>query len=211
VGAPRSAQGAEQRLSISALIRDFRALDALVLMPPGPEGDELTQHLRRIGCRHRVMWPPPEPLPAGVDVVFVAVRPIIEERAAFAWDADDPPACLIAVVDYENPLIMERVLTLQAQGVIGLPLRPIGVMTNVLLGVASHTRSRRLKARFNRVYARLRARTIVERAKLIVAARRGVPPQQAYALIREQAMNRRATVEEVARGIVAASEILDLG
>lgn len=196
--------------SIADLIRDFRALNVLVLTQPSAEADELLEHLRRIGCRHRAQWPPPERLSGGIDVVLVAVRPIIEDKAKFEWNADDPPACLIAVVDYENPLVMERVLSLNAQGVIGLPVRPIGILTNVLLAVANFKREKEARARFNRVYAKLRARHQIERAKQIVAQHRKLTTQQAYALMREQAMNRRIPVEEIARSLISANDILGL-
>ncbi|GMG81519.1 ANTAR domain-containing protein [Paralimibaculum aggregatum] len=196
--------------SISELIRNIRALRILVLTPPSPEAEELLMHLQRIGCRFNRMWPPPAQIPGEIDVVFVAVRPIIEDKVEFDWAAEEPPACLIAVVDYENPLVVEQVLRMNAQAVIGLPVRPFGIMTNVLLSVANLKRERRLRKHFNRLYAKLQARNEIERAKSILAASRGISAERAYQLIREQAMNKRSTVEEIAKIIISAEEIFNI-
>lgn len=182
----------------------------LAMIPPGRESDEFLMHLQRMGCRVEVQWPPPPEMPADLDIVFVAVRPLIEDDIAFAWSAESPPAALIAVVDYENPLIVEATLHLRAQATIGMPFRPFGVLIDVLLSVANFKREKSQKGKINKLNAKIKSLSDIEKAKEIVAGRYNVSGDIAYKIIRNQAMNKRATVESIVSAIMSANEIMNL-
>ena len=194
--------------TISALIRNMRNLRILLLHPRDSDGEELLNHLNRIGCQVTTQWPPQSDAVRGVDVVLLAVRAIVESDAEFHWDAENPPAALMAIVDYENPLIVERVLRLQAQAVIGLPLRPFGILANLLLSTTNYKRERKLAARIDRLNAKLAAYRDIDAAKAILIRTHGVSEERAYQIIRDQAMNRRTTVEAIAAAIINASDLL---
>lgn len=195
--------------TISSLIRNMRNLRILLMHPRDSEGEELLTHLNRIGCQVTTRWPPLHEIPRDVDVVLIAVRPIVEENLEFSWDAENPPAALMAIVDYENPLIVERVLRLKASAVIGLPLRPFGILTNLLLSATNHKREQKLVGRIERLTAKLRAFRDIDAAKAILIRTHGISEGQAYQIIRDQAMNRRTTVEDIARAIITASDLLN--
>jgi AmiR/NasT family two-component response regulator len=196
--------------SIAELIRNFRSLRMLCLVPPGPESDEFIQHLKRMGCNVDLQWPPPHDLPDNLDVVFLAVRPVIEEDIAFNWKPDQMRAALIALVDYENPLIVEATLHLKAQSTIGMPFRSFGVMIDVLLSVANFKRERALLLKAQRLASKINMLAEIEKAKSIMAEKYGIDGDFAYEIIRKQAMNRRTTIESIARTIVAGNDILNL-
>lgn len=181
-----------------------------MLHPKSQEGEDLWRHLNRIGCSVKTSWPPPKEIPPDADVVFLAVRPIVEREIDFDWNADDPPAVLIAVVDYENPVIVETVLRLKAQAVIGLPLRPFGILANVLLSLTNHKREQRLKTHVKRLSSKLKAKRDIDKAKSILISTHGVSEDKAYEIIREQAMNKRTTIEAIASSIINASDVLRL-
>lgn len=147
----------QSRKDSPILVKDLRSLRVLLLQPESSEGKDLWEHLNRIGCNVRSHWPPPAEIPEDTDVVFLFVRPLVEGDVSFKWDADDPPAVLIAIVDYENPTVVEKMLRLRAQAVIGLPLRSFGVLANVLLSINNHKRECRFKARVLRLEGKLRA------------------------------------------------------
>jgi AmiR/NasT family two-component response regulator len=196
---------------ISDLIRNVRKLRILLLHPGGPEGKDLLEHLNRIGCQVSISWPPPDVVPAGTDVVLVAVREIVEGGVPFHWDAEKPPASLIAIVDYENPLIVERVLRLGAQTVIGLPLQPLGILANLLLSATNFDQVRKLQLRIDRLSSRLKANRDVSTAMSIIMQTHSVGEREAYELLRSQAMARRATIESTAAAIIQASDVLRMG
>jgi AmiR/NasT family two-component response regulator len=196
--------------SVSAIIRDLRSLRVLLLHPRDQEAESLLQHLNRIGCRAQTLWPPPREIPRDIDMVFLAVRPVVEDKIEFDWNSDDPPAVLIAIVDYENPVIVEKLLSLKAQAAIGLPLRPFGILANMLISLTNHRREGRLRHRAARLEAKLRARRDIDRAKAILRATHQVSEQRAYEIIREQAMNKRTTIEAIASAIINASDVLRL-
>ncbi|MGB3389916.1 MAG: ANTAR domain-containing protein [Pseudaminobacter sp.] len=194
--------------SAPILIKDLRTLRILLLQPKSSEGEELWQHLKRIGCQVQACWPPPSEIPADTDVVFVFVRPIIEDDITLNWNADDPPAVLIAVVDYENPIIVDKLLRLRAQAVIGLPLRTFGILANVLLSVNNHKREKRLRMRLERMNTKLKAHRDIDKAKSILMVANNMSEQAAYETLREQAMNKRTTIEAIAMAVINASDLL---
>jgi|GEM_PF-102000 len=204
------ARDAEPR-KISDLIRNVRKLRILLLHPGGPEGKDLLEHLNRIGCQVSISWPPPDAVPAGTDVVLIAVREIVEGNVPFHWDADKPVASLIAIVDYENPLIVERVLRLGAQAVIGLPLQPLGILANLLLSATNFDQTRKLRLRIDRLASRLKANRDVSTAMSIIMQTHGVAEREAYELLRSQSMTRRTTIESTAAAIIQASDVLRMG
>lgn len=200
---------AQRPRTISALIRNMRNLRILLLHPYDSEGEELMKHLNRIGCQVMTRWPPLPETPRDVDVVLLAVRALVENNLEFHWDPDDPPAALMALVDYENPIIVERVLRLKAQAVIGLPLRPFGILANLLLSTTNHKRERKLALRIKRLKSKLSAYRDIDEAKNILIRIHGVSEAQAYQIIRDQAMNRRTTVEAIATAIINTSDLVN--
>ncbi len=192
------------------VVKDLRKLRVLLLQPESCEGEELWQHLNRIGCLVRRNWPPPEQIPQDIDVVFVAARPLVEDNIALNWNADDPHAVLIAIVDYENPIVVEKMLRFRAQAAIGLPLQPLGILSSVMLSVNNHRREARLRLRINRLTAKLRAQRNIDKAKSILMAANKVSEEVAYSTLREQAMNNRTTIEEIAESVIRANNMLNL-
>lgn len=192
------------------VVKDLCRLRVLLLQPENRENEELSQHLNRIGCLVRRCWPPPVNIQDNVDVVLISAGPLVEDNIELNWDADDPSAVLIAVVDYENPIVVEKMLRLRVQAVIGLPLQTFGVLATVLLSVNNHRREARLRLRAARLAEKLRAQRDIDKAKSILMAIRSIPEDAAYNALREQAMNKRTTIEAIASAVVNANEMLHL-
>lgn len=192
------------------LVKDLRSMRALLLQPETSEGKELWTHLSRIGCHVQSYWPPPAEIPPNTDVVFLFVRALVESEIEFSWDADNPPAVLIAIVDYENPTVIEKMLRLKAQAVVGLPLRPFGVLANILLSVNNHKREQRIRQRADRLQLKLRASRDIDKAKTILMRTHNIDDEHAYRIIREQAMNKRTTIEALAQAIINTNELLSV-
>jgi AmiR/NasT family two-component response regulator len=185
-------------------------LRVAVLHPDDNDGRQLTQQLQRIGCQVQAFWPPVPTLPEGTDVVFLAVHPEITQLD-FEWTrAENPPTC-IAVVNYENPTIVETVLRLGAQAVLPAPVRSFGLLSSLVIARNVNNEIQCHARRVRKLEAKLVGARRIAEAKGILMRTRNVTECQAYDLIRDQAMSKRVTTEEIAAAIVNANDILSLG
>jgi AmiR/NasT family two-component response regulator len=173
--------GRAQR-STPDLLRNLRNLRVLVFHPQDADGDMLVQQLQRIGCQVMSLWPPLPELPDTADAVFCAVRP---ENSAFkcSWMSGEPALPVIAVINYENPTIIDAALQMGARAVITCPVRSSGILSSLALAKQLTEESRGLRTR-------------------------SVSDADAYRIIREQAMSKRVASEEIARAIIHADGIL---
>lgn len=185
------------------LIKDLRSLKFLLVQPQDNEGLALRSHLERIGCQVQESWPPPPSYAEDIDIIFVMVDRVIESKLTFHWQAEAPSAVLIAVIDYENPLSIDRLLHMRVNAVIGLPIRPFGILTNLLAAVNNHRREQRLRLNLDRLQSKLESCRMVERAKLAVMLTDSRSEKEAYGVLRQLAMKRRTTVDVVSGEILS--------
>ena len=193
-----------------ALLKDLRTLRVAVLHPDDPDGRQLTQQLQRIGCQVQAFWPPPSTLPENVEVVFLAVRP---DSVDFGWDwlKGDALPTLIAIVNYENPTIVETVLHMAAKAVLPAPVRSFGLLSALVVARQVNDELKSLSRRVRKLEIKLLGARRISEAKNILMRTRQISETAAYDLIRDQAMAKRVTTEEIAIAIVNANEILSLG
>ena len=181
-----------------------------MLHPDDADGRQLTQQLQRIGCQVQAFWPPVPTLPEGIDVVFLAVQPEILQLD-FDWaKAENPPTC-IAVVTYENPTIVDTVLRLGAKAVLPAPVRSFGLLSALVIARTLHSEIRDQGRRIRKLEAKLNGARCIAEAKSILMRTRNISELHAYDLIRDQAMSKRVTTEDIAAAIVNANEILSMG
>jgi AmiR/NasT family two-component response regulator len=177
--------------------------------PDDSDGWELCAQLQRIGCQVEVLWPLPEHIPEDVDLVFLAVRSrTLSTDPSWPKRLSTPP--VIAVVAQEDASTIEAVLRLDAAGVIASPVRPLGLQSTIALALHLGKRTREREKYVARVEQRLAAQRKIDRAKTILMGTRRISEDQAYKAIREQAMNRRITTEEIAEEVIKANQILGL-
>jgi len=204
--ANREVAGRDQR-STPDLLRNLRKLRILVFHPHDTDGETLTQQLQRIGCQVMSMWPPLPELPETADAVFCAVRP---EHARFhcAWMGGDPSVPVVAVINYENPTIVDAALHMGARAVISTPVRSAGILSSLALAKQLHDELRERRKRAERLEQKLLSANQISQAKTILMRTRNVGDTEAYRIIREQAMSKRVATEEIARAIIHADGIL---
>lgn len=191
-------------------LKELRTLKIAVFHPDDGDGRLLTQQLQRIGCRVQAFWPPVPALPEAVDIAFVAVRPEILDLQ-FDWTKRDDAPTVIAVVNYENPTIVEAVLELGATAVLPSPIRSFGLLSTLVVAREAHKENRSVCRRLRKIEAKLLGVRHIADAKAILMKAHSLSESEAYDLIRDQAMNKRVTIDEVASAIVNASEVLSLG
>jgi AmiR/NasT family two-component response regulator len=191
----------------SRLLRGLRSLRVLLMHPDDQDGQELRAQLQRIGCQVKAFWPPTVAMQEEADLVFFAMRPeVLGIDLPWLKRPGTPP--IIAVVTYEDPTTIEAVLRLNACGVLASPVKSFGLLTSIVL--ARHIVERKCDQDkyVARLEQRLAAQRKLNRAKAILMHTRGVSEEEAYKGIRDQAMVKRVTTEEIADAVINANEIL---
>ena len=192
------------------LLRELRSLSVVVFHPEDQDGQELIGQLQRIGCQVKAFWPPLDKLPDTVDLVFLAVRPEVLS-IDLPWLRRDGAPPVIAVVTYENPVIVEAVLKLNAYGVIASPVKSFGLLTSMVVAVNQSENAKERAKYVVRLEQRLAGQRKIAKAKAILMQSRNITEEDAYNLIRNRAMTKRVTTEEIADAVIKANEILGLG
>ncbi|MCB9947945.1 MAG: ANTAR domain-containing protein [Rhodospirillaceae bacterium] len=190
-----------------AIIRDLRDTRVLVIHPPDDEAEALTRQLRRIGCRVESTWPPPPEVGAHVDVVFFlidAASPSYAPRRP-----GEPTLATVAIAAYEDPTTLKALIDSNAHAVVSKPIRPMGILTNLVLARAIHGYETRLRAKVGKLEETLRAQRTIEKATRILMRARQMTEDEAYQLIRRQAMAKRLSMAVVAHSIINANEVFE--
>jgi two-component system, response regulator PdtaR len=191
---------------VRRLIEDLRGARVLVIHPRDAEGEALIDQLKRIGCNVRGMWPPPPVIPHDVDTVFQLVES--SEETIFPSSSNEHPLTLIAIVDYENPTILKRLLDSNAHGVVNKPIRSFGILSSLVLARSLRGYTRRLEGKVQKLEDTLKARRDVDKAVKILVTLKKVSEFEAYELVRQQATQKRLTMAEIAASIINAQEML---
>ena len=191
---------------IRRLMEDLRGARVLVVHPRDAEGDALIDQLKRIGCNVRGLWPPPAEIPRDVDTVFHLVE--AAETPDFTASATDDGPTFVAIIDYENPTVLKRLLDSNAHGVVNKPIRPFGILSSLVLARSAHGYARRLQGKVQKLEETLRARRDVDKAVKILVTLKKIGETEAYELIRQQATQKRLSMAQIAATIIGAQEVL---
>ena len=191
---------------IRRLMEDLRGARVLVVHPRDAEGDALIDQLKRIGCNVRGLWPPPVEIPRDVDTVFHLVE--AAETPDFTASATDDGPTFVAIIDYENPTVLKRLLDSNAHGVVNKPIRSFGILSSLVLARSAHGYARRLQGKVQKLEETLKARRDVDKAVKILVTLKKIGETEAYELIRQQATQKRLSMAQVAATIIGAQEVL---
>jgi AmiR/NasT family two-component response regulator len=191
---------------VRRLIEDLRGARVLVIHPRDAEGEALIDQLKRIGCNVRGVWPPPPVIPNDIDTVFQLVES--SEETVFPASSNEHPLTLVAIVDYENPTILKRLLDSNAHGVVNKPIRSFGILSSLVLARSLRGYTRRLEGKVQKLEDTLKARRDVDKAVKILVALKKISEFEAYELVRQQATQKRLTMAEISASIINAQEML---
>lgn len=184
----------------------LRGLRVAVVAAADQDRDALVGQLRRIGCDVSVAWPAPTESPLGAELVFLQLDHGFHPSKSWAL-AEAGPA-VIAVLEYENPLMLKALTDSGAHGVLVKPLRPSGVLSTLALAQWLHGYHRRLDTKVRKLEDTLKGHRDVAKASRILAELKAVPESQAFDMIRAQATRRRISMAQVAGAIISAQDVL---
>ncbi|MFH1871674.1 MAG: ANTAR domain-containing protein [Pseudomonadota bacterium] len=195
--------------STPELLKDLRSLRVAVFHPRDNDGEQLIRQLQRIGCQVQAFWPLPVELNEPFDVAFLAVNPetIVLD---LPWIKSEDAPIRVAVVNYENPTIVDGMLRLGASAVIATPIRSFGVLSTLILARQLAGDLRQERKHVAKLESKLQSIRKITDAKSVLMNSRKISEEDAYAVIRDQAMVKRVTIEEIATAIVNANEILSM-
>lgn len=192
------------------LLRDIKGLRVLVVHEPDDEGVRLVEHLRRIGCNVEAQWPLPKRMPDGHEVVLISIDQ--ENRDAilkFVRSGGEKEPILIGIVGYENPSTLQLVIETGATGIIERPIRPFGLLTNLIIARALWQQQADMQRRIRKLERRLQGVQRIQKAKSILMRQQDLSEDEAYATIRSRAMAKRISIDEMAVAIINADELLN--
>ncbi len=188
-------------------LKDLRKLKVAIIHPPDADGDELVAQLARIGCMVDVFWPEAQALPPECGLVLLAVRPETLS-ISYPWIGTTGAPPIIPVITFENPVTLEAVLQLGAFATIASPVRAFGLLTAIAVTL-SQSRAMRVREKYiERLEKKSADQRVIHKAILILMESRSVSEEQAYQLLRSQAMSRRENIEAVAAQILRAQAVL---
>lgn len=142
-------------------------------------------------------------------MVFLSIVPNgIIPKWALNRDIDGP--ALVAIVNYESPTVIESVLKLGAENVVTSPVKVFGLLATLVLSRQIRERRRLLHKNIQRLEEKLTGVRNVAEAKAILMRCRRISEAEAYRFLREQAMAKRVTIEQMAIAIIEAHKFLPL-
>ncbi len=193
------------------ILKDLRKLNVLVVHPNDEQGNDICQHIERIGCNVRMVWPCPKRIKPNTDVVFLQTlqdQPFTQKPTWLKDDKNSPT--IIAIVDYENPTVLQTAYEVGAHAILNTPVRPFGLLANLVIGRTHWRKELALVSRVKKLETKIRKIHAVEHAIAILERANDISREQAYEFIRTKAMERRLTTEDVAQEIVAADKALEV-
>lgn len=188
------------------IIQELRRARVLVVHPRDEDGDALIEHLKRLGCETRAIWPLPASLPPDIDTVFLQIEGLDIDHAIQIFENQKP--AIVAIVTYESPTALQAIIDLNVHSVISKPLRQIGVLTQFALGRYRFGYESRLTGKVQKLEETLKSRRVVEKAVLALKEMNGLDDDAAYKVLRDQATVKRLPMAAIAGAIIAAYETM---
>lgn len=189
--------------------RDLRGLRISVFHPRDARLESLMVLLDSIGCSAHAFWPPTIAPPEGSDLVLFAVPANADEIDA-GWAQQPQAPAVLALVEEETPAALRLVQRLGATAVLPLPLPPAGLKMAILMARSLHLQRRDLGRRVQRLEQKVASLGVLSDAKAILIRTRNISEMQAYTMIRQSAMDKRVSTEQIAQAIVDANQVLGL-
>ena len=198
-----------ENMTTGNIIKSIRTLRTMVLHPQDSHAEQLIEQIRRIGCQVEAQWPVPHALPEHVDILFVEVTESPAEKLLelLGKECERRPT-LIGVVSYENPSVLNALLDMRVDAVLTKPLRPTGVLSNMVLARRIWKDFQRSEKEINKLKDKVKNSQIVTQAKFIIMRLHDISEDESYAMIRSQAMSKRTSTVEIAQAIINADSIL---
>lgn len=183
----------------------FFGLSCVILHDEDANTDRLMRQLHLLGIRASRQWTPLDAacLP---DLILIDADQGWDELLPFQGQC--PPRPVIALIGTEAPGRISWALRQGTTAFIPKPVTAAAIYPALVLGVSLHQAQSEQADRLAHLEERLKWRPVVYAAIGKLQQARQVTADQAYGLLREAAMRRRMTVEEVAASVAGGTDTL---
>ena len=178
----------------------FLGQKAVILHRPGETTDRLVRQCALLGFRAEARWQPLSDV-AGVDIVLVDADEGWD--GLLPWSRSEKPVPLVALLASEAPGRIAWALDKGAHALIAKPVTASAVYPALVMATRRHAEGCELARRIDRLEERVRLRPLVHAAVRAFMAADGCSEDEAYGLLRRQAMRRRLTLEQAAASVLA--------
>ncbi|MGX1100548.1 AmiR/NasT family two-component response regulator [Amorphus sp. MBR-141] len=192
------------------VLRDLRGLRVQIIHPPDGEGQSLVEQFSRIGCPTETQWPVPDEFSPAADVAVLAIEYEAREqiRKLTRPRSGSVRPTLIAIVGYEDPSTLQIVLESGALAIVERPIRPFGLLSNLTVARSLWLQRMEAERRLGKLERRLNGMQQVQKAKSILMNSQCISEDEAYGMLRRQAMAKRMSMEDLAAAIINANDVL---
>jgi AmiR/NasT family two-component response regulator len=182
----------------------IRGLSVLVCCAPDNSVDDCIRELQRNRVDVRHMWPIPQRLSDGMDILICDYLPNLTQ--ALPWTPGEPGAALVVVLPQNGHYDDDEVAALTPQAVVQRPMQPTLLRTSTVVAWSQFRYEQRLRARVARLDENMRTIRDIERAKTILMTDKRFDEDGAYKYLRDLAMERRISVAALASDIVEQAQ-----
>ncbi|GJD68111.1 hypothetical protein MMMDOFMJ_1029 [Methylobacterium gnaphalii] len=190
------------------------SLTVAVIDPSSLRAAILEEGLRAAGVDSVVVVPDGPDLQARVgalkpDVVVVHLespsRDILEQMSGISRHVERPVAMF---VDRSDATMMQAAVDAGISAYVVDGLRTERIKPILDIAILRFNAFARLQRELMEAKSELADRKVIDRAKGILMSRKGLPEEEAYKLLRKQAMNEKRKIIDIARAIVTAADLL---
>lgn len=184
---------------------NFTGWHAVILHREDANTERLTRQLGLLGIRATRQW---EPLASwdGADIVLVDADQGWDDL--LPGDGNAPGRPLVALLGSEAPGRIAWAMKQGASAIIPKPVAASAVYPALVMAVSIHEERKAVAERLQYLEERVRMRPLVHAAVEKLMAARGLDEERAYGILRDCAMQRRLSMEQVAAIFLGGAEPL---
>lgn len=184
---------------------NFAGWRATILHREDATTERLTRQLKLFGFHVQAQWTPlgadnlPDLILVDADQGWTGLLPWTYERA---------PRPLVALLGSEAPGRVAWAMDQGASAIIAKPVASSAVYPALVMALAVHRERQAVIDKIAHLEERVRMRPLVHAAVLKISSARKLDEEEAYRILRNCAMQRRLSMEQVAASIVGGAEPL---
>lgn len=125
----------------------------------------------------------------------------------YGWLQENGPP-IISVVNFENPTMIDEALRIGVMAILMAPIKASGLLSTIITTLHQHAKNRHNSDRFSQLEKKVISLKLLEEAKRILIEKQKIFENEAYELLRSQAMAQRIPIEDIAREIIQSERIM---
>ena len=191
-----------------------KGLAIAIIDPSRARAAILEEGLRAAGVERVIVIPDGADLMARLaevdpDIVVIDLenpsRDVLEQMVQVARPVERPVAMF---VDHSDAAMMQAAVDAGVSAYVIDGLKAERVKSIVDVAIARFNAFARLQRELTEARTELAERKLIDRAKGIVMKAKGLSEDEAYALLRRTAMNRKCKISDIAQSIITSAELL---